>query len=85
MNVTKKRSNDESPGNDLLDNQPTREGIRPKHCASRVHCSHTCACGRPRSLVRHGRRWHRLGGCRRCVAASAAPIAAPSLKGGGHA
>ncbi|MGO9290121.1 MAG: hypothetical protein ACLQIJ_15380, partial [Polyangia bacterium] len=78
MNAKKKEPNECRN----LEEQRNRESIRPRSaCAGEVRHHRECACGRPRSLVRHGRRWYRLGGCRRCLAAPAAPFAASSLKG----
>jgi hypothetical protein len=66
------RGNGEHDENERLNVQPSREGLRPRICASQLRRFHFCTCGRPRALIRHGRRWHRLGTCRHCLAPPAA-------------
>jgi hypothetical protein len=56
-----------------LADQSAREPMRPRNsCVGKMRHCRDCVCGRPRALVRHGRRWHRLGGCWCCLAGSVA-------------
>ena len=50
------------------DEQPTREGTRPRaSCTGRLRHLRDCACGRRRALVRNGHHWQRLTACWRCL------------------
>lgn len=68
-----------------LEAERLRESIRLSGtCAGKIRHCHDCACGRPRALIRHGRRWHRMSGCRRCLASATAAVTPLSLKGCSH-
>jgi hypothetical protein len=51
-----------------LEEARTRESIRLGGVISgKTRRQDNCPCGRPRAVVRHGRRWHRLHVCWRCL------------------
>jgi hypothetical protein len=50
-----------------LELQPSREGLRPRICASRLGHLRLCACGRKRALAKQGHHWRRLSGCNHCL------------------
>jgi hypothetical protein len=68
-----------------LEEQGAKESMRRRSiCVAEIRHNRWCACGRPRALVRHGRRWHRLGSCRHCLTlpAAASPTATSSAIAG---
>jgi hypothetical protein len=67
-NYSKNKGNGR-PKSDRLDEQPTRQGTRPRaSCAGgRLRHVRDCACGRRRALVRNGHHWRRLTTCWPCL------------------
>jgi hypothetical protein len=85
IGVPKNLENKEHDENERLSLKPSREGLRPRICASQLRRFHLCICGRPRALIRHGHRWQRLGTCQHCLTpvSSTNPVDGRSLHSGG--
>lgn len=73
INDYKNKANVEQDDGERLDLQPSREGLRPRICASRLRRLHVCACGRTRALDRQGHHWRRLSACSHCMNITDAP------------
>jgi hypothetical protein len=87
MSADKKSHDNGCPESDHLESQPSREGTRRNSCTGRPRHPRECACGRRRTLTRHGRRWRRLETCSRCTRVGhqrIAPVSNPIGKGDDH-
>jgi hypothetical protein len=63
----KNKGNLEQDESMCLERQPSREGLRPRICASQLRRFRLCACGRTRALTKRGHHWRRLSACRHCL------------------
>jgi hypothetical protein len=83
----KNKGNAKHDENEPLELQPSREGLRPRGCASRLRRPRLCACGRTRALTKRGYHWRRLSACIHCLrvpGATSRPVGMTSCKESGN-